>query len=199
MDTKNTPSRNGLGTASLVVGIVGLLVAWIPLMFWLALVLGAVGLFLAWRNFKRIKAQTADNKGMTVTAIVLCLLAVGFGLMQAIAVITTTDDAVETIQDRVSGRDASDNVTLGDIDDDTDAPGRLQVEITVHNDFDDMRDFSVTYGWYDSDEEQIDTTTERFENVDSGDTAQLVSTDFFESDVTPEYVELESARATVSD
>lgn len=66
--------RNGLGTAALVLGIIGVVFCWIPFTGWalniLAIIFGAVG-----RN--RVKAGAANNKSSAVAGLVLGVIGLG--------------------------------------------------------------------------------------------------------------------------
>lgn len=67
-----TQPRNGMGIAALVLGIVGLLLSWIPFVWVasiLAIVFGAIGA-------KRAKAGQATNRGMALWGMWLGIAAV---------------------------------------------------------------------------------------------------------------------------
>jgi hypothetical protein len=73
------PPRNGLGTAALVLAIIGLLVCWIPFVGVLAIVLGVVAVALGFVGRGRVSRGLATNGGVAVAGIVLGLLSIVAG------------------------------------------------------------------------------------------------------------------------
>ncbi|WP_432488224.1 DUF4190 domain-containing protein [Kineococcus sp. SYSU DK018] len=65
--------RNGAGLASLILGIVGLLLCWL---FGIGLLPGLIGLVLGVVGLRRAKRGEATNKGVAVAGIVTSVLAV---------------------------------------------------------------------------------------------------------------------------
>lgn len=70
------PPRNGLGTASLVVGILALLCSWVP---FAGLAFGIVALATALAARRRVKRGQATNNGVATAGIVLSTLATIIG------------------------------------------------------------------------------------------------------------------------
>lgn len=68
--------RNGLGTSALVLGIVGTLVALIPIVGFFGLLCGVIGVVLSTIGLGRVSKQRADNKGVSIAGLVLSVLAV---------------------------------------------------------------------------------------------------------------------------
>lgn len=62
------PYSNGLGTAAMVLGIVGVTVFWLP---WVNFVCPTLALIFGWVGLNRVKKGTASNKGSAVTGLVL--------------------------------------------------------------------------------------------------------------------------------
>jgi hypothetical protein len=78
---------NGLGTAGLVCGIVGLVFGLIPFMFWLAIPLGILGLVFGLVGRSRAKAGRATNgKPATIGAILGGLAIVASAIWFAVAI-----------------------------------------------------------------------------------------------------------------
>ncbi|MFE2600626.1 DUF4190 domain-containing protein [Streptomyces sp. NPDC059396] len=79
-----TPAaRNGLGVASLVLGIIGALSGVIPFLFWLAGVLGLIGLILGLAGRGRARRGEATNKGVATSGVVLGSLALVLAVVGA--------------------------------------------------------------------------------------------------------------------
>ena len=77
--------RNGLGTASFVLGLIAALVGLGPVIgAIIALPCGFVGLALGLANIGRLRKGKATNKWMTVTGITLCVLGVTFGIIASV-------------------------------------------------------------------------------------------------------------------
>jgi Domain of unknown function (DUF4352) len=78
--------RNGLGTAALILGIVGAVSGVIPFMFWLAGTLGLIGLILGFIARGRVKRGEATNGtaalwGIITSAVALVLSVVGLVIL----------------------------------------------------------------------------------------------------------------------
>jgi hypothetical protein len=87
------PARNGLGTAALVLGIIGALSGLITLLFWLAGVLGLIALILGLAGRGRVKRGEAVNKGVTTTGAVLGLVALILSVVGAVIMFEVDDAA----------------------------------------------------------------------------------------------------------
>ncbi|MQS37211.1 DUF4352 domain-containing protein [Streptomyces katsurahamanus] len=96
------PMRNGLGTAALVLGIIGVITAAIPLLFWLGGTLGLIGLILGMSGRGRVKRGEANNKGVTTVGAVLGLLAMVLGTIAAVVTFKAVDDAVDELDQATS-------------------------------------------------------------------------------------------------
>ncbi|MFF8291109.1 DUF4352 domain-containing protein [Streptomyces sp. NPDC016309] len=96
------PVRNGLGTAALVLGIIGALSGMIPLLFWLAGVLGLLALVLGLVGNGRVRRGEAANRGVTVSGAVLGLVALVLSVVGAVITFKAVDDAVDEIDKALS-------------------------------------------------------------------------------------------------
>lgn len=90
-------ARNGLGTAALILGIIGTLSGLIPLFFWLAGILGVIALILGLVGRGRVKRGEANNKGVTTTGAILGLAALILSVVGAVITFTAVSDAVDEI------------------------------------------------------------------------------------------------------
>ena len=85
------PQSNGMAIASMVLGIVGVVVGLIPFMFWVALICGLLALifgFVGWGNAKR----GAPHKGMAVAGYILGGIAVLLGIWGLYVVSTAVEE-----------------------------------------------------------------------------------------------------------
>jgi Domain of unknown function (DUF4190) len=72
--------QNGLGIASLVLAILGLLSGWVPIVGPVGIVLGLVAVIIGFLGRGRVKRGIADNGGVAMAGIVLGALAIIVGL-----------------------------------------------------------------------------------------------------------------------
>ncbi|MFJ8696351.1 DUF4190 domain-containing protein [Streptomyces roseolilacinus] len=107
------PARNGLGTAALVLGIIGTVSGFIPLFFWLAGVLGLLALVLGLVGRGRAKRGEATNKGLATTGAILGLVALVLSVVGAVLTYKAVDEAVTQI-DKELGNTAPKDTTGGD-------------------------------------------------------------------------------------
>jgi hypothetical protein len=68
--------KNGLGTAALVLGIVGLLLAFIPVIGLIGGLLGIVGVIVGFIGRGKVKRGEATNGGVAMTGVILSILAI---------------------------------------------------------------------------------------------------------------------------
>ncbi|MEV5611083.1 DUF4190 domain-containing protein [Streptomyces sp. NPDC052225] len=106
-------ARNGLGTAALILGIIGALSGLIPLMFWLAGILGVIALILGLTGRARAKRGEATNKGVALTGAILALVSLGLAVFGAVTTFNAVDDAVDEINKSVSDTKAKDTDSKG--------------------------------------------------------------------------------------
>ncbi|MFE6459783.1 DUF4352 domain-containing protein [Streptomyces cinereoruber] len=89
--------RNGLGTAALILGIIGTLSGIVPLLFWLAGILGLIALILGLVGKGRVKRGEANNKGVALTGALLGLAALILSVVGAVITFTAVSEAVDEI------------------------------------------------------------------------------------------------------
>ncbi|MFF6872147.1 DUF4352 domain-containing protein [Streptomyces sp. NPDC012450] len=89
--------RNGLGTAALILGIIGTLSGLVPFFFWLAGILGLIALILGLVGKGRVKRGEANNKGVALTGALLGLAALILSVVGAVITFTAVSDAVDEI------------------------------------------------------------------------------------------------------
>ncbi|MYT72614.1 MULTISPECIES: DUF4190 domain-containing protein [unclassified Streptomyces] len=101
-------ARNGLGTAALILGIIGALSGIVPILFWLAGVLGVIALILGLTGRSRAKRGEATNKGVALAGAILGLIAMGLAVFGAYTTFKAVGDAVDEINKSVSDTKAKD-------------------------------------------------------------------------------------------
>ncbi|MEU0300078.1 DUF4352 domain-containing protein [Streptomyces sp. NPDC006175] len=101
------PARNGLGTAALVLGIIGTVSGLIPFFFWLAGILGLIALILGLSGRGRAKRGEATNKGVTTFGAVLGLVSLILSVVGAVLTFKAVDDVVTDINKAVEESSAS--------------------------------------------------------------------------------------------
>ncbi|WP_432066535.1 DUF4190 domain-containing protein [Streptomyces sp. C10-9-1] len=94
-------ARNGLGTTALVLGIIGLLIAFVPLLFWLGGILGLLALIFGLVGLGRAKRGEATNKGVAVAGTVLAALTLVASVFMGIVTVMAVDEAVDEINKAV--------------------------------------------------------------------------------------------------
>ncbi|WP_228978681.1 DUF4190 domain-containing protein [Streptomyces sp. DH12] len=97
-----SPARNGLGTAALVLGIIGTVTGFVPLLFWLAGLLGLIALVLGLSGRGRAKRGEATNKGATTAGAILGLVALVLSAVGAFLTFKAVDEAVTEIDKQLS-------------------------------------------------------------------------------------------------
>ncbi|MFF9852653.1 DUF4190 domain-containing protein [Streptomyces litmocidini] len=89
--------RNGLGTAALILGIIGTVSGFMPFLFWLAGILGVIALILGLVGKGRVKRGEADNKGVALTGVILGLVSLILSVVGIVIVVTAVSDAADKI------------------------------------------------------------------------------------------------------
>ncbi|MET9495037.1 DUF4190 domain-containing protein [Streptomyces sp. NPDC006552] len=110
-------ARNGLGTAALILGVIGALSGLVPFLFWLAGILGVVALILGLTGRGRAKRGEATNKGVALAGAVLALVSLGLAVFGAYTTFKAVDDAVDEINKSVSDSRPKDPKAAGDAKD----------------------------------------------------------------------------------
>ncbi|MFJ4870673.1 DUF4352 domain-containing protein [Streptomyces sp. NPDC088757] len=111
--------RNGLGTAALILGIIGTLSGIVPLLFWLAGILGLIALILGLVGRGRVKRGEANNKGVALTGALLGLAALILSVVGAVITFTAVSDAVDEIDKAIKGSAPKDPAAKNLADGDT--------------------------------------------------------------------------------
>ena len=83
--------RNGYGVTALVLAIVGLVFSLVPLTGFIALICGGLAVLFGLLGLGRVRRGQADNKGLTITGLVLGALALVLGFIGVIIVFTATN------------------------------------------------------------------------------------------------------------
>jgi hypothetical protein len=86
---------NGLATAGFVLGLLGLLASWIPVLNIVGLILGVLGAVLAAVGLAKSK-RIGVGKGLAITGLVLGVLAVIIAIIINVAFVKAVDEAVKT-------------------------------------------------------------------------------------------------------
>lgn len=87
--------RNGLATAGFVLGLLGLLGSWIPLLNILAILLGILGAILAAIGLGKSK-KAGSGRGLALAGLILGVLAVIIAIVINVAFVNSVDDAIDT-------------------------------------------------------------------------------------------------------
>jgi hypothetical protein len=104
-----TPPRNGLGTAGFVLGLIGLVIAPIPLAGVVAWPLSVLGLILSAVGVARVRGGKATNKGLSIAGVIVSLLGLVVSILWAVvigkAISDVNDQATQhhTVVYQVSG------------------------------------------------------------------------------------------------
>lgn len=86
---------NGLAIAGLVLGLLGLLTCWAPVLNVLSIVLGVIGVVLSGIGLAKSKQANA-GKGLSIAGIVLGALAIIFAVLINVALVSSIQDLGET-------------------------------------------------------------------------------------------------------
>ncbi|MGW3994135.1 MmpS family transport accessory protein [Amycolatopsis sp. NPDC004772] len=103
------PPRNGLGTAGFVLGLIGLVLAPIPIVGVIAWPLAVLGLILAAVGVARVRSGKATNKALSIAGVILSLLALVVSILWLVVIGKVVNDVNEqatahhTIVYQVSG------------------------------------------------------------------------------------------------
>jgi hypothetical protein len=79
--TTATHYRNGLGTSSLVLGIIGVALSWIPIVNYAAVVLGVLGVALGMIGLNQVRKSASNNPVVAAIGVVLSVLAIVLSVM----------------------------------------------------------------------------------------------------------------------
>ncbi|MFC8509565.1 DUF4190 domain-containing protein [Streptomyces sp. NPDC057411] len=90
--------RNGLGTTALVLGIVGLVLAIIPFLFWLGGILGLLALIFGIVGASRAGKGLATNKGAAISGLVLGAVSIVVSIAWTVVIATAVKDVADEIE-----------------------------------------------------------------------------------------------------
>ncbi|MBQ2695446.1 DUF308 domain-containing protein [Candidatus Saccharibacteria bacterium] len=114
MATKNTKSEStGMYTAGFVLGIIGVVFAFIPLMYWVAYILGALALIF---GIIGLVKKAEGHKALVAT--ILGAVAIVVGIVMNVIAVKTAENIVNTWNEELGGivsefRDDYENSALG--------------------------------------------------------------------------------------
>ncbi|MEU5773049.1 DUF4190 domain-containing protein [Streptomyces venezuelae] len=91
------PLRNGLGVASLVLGIIGVLCGLVPLLFWAAGILAVLALVFGCVGIGRARGGQADNKAVAIWGTSLGVVAAILAVVGLAVTITVVNDTVDDL------------------------------------------------------------------------------------------------------
>lgn len=90
--------RNGLGVTALVLGIVGVLFAIIPFLFWLGGILGLLALIFGIIGVSRAGKGLATNKGMALTGLILGAVSIVVAIVWTAVIATAVKDVADELE-----------------------------------------------------------------------------------------------------
>ncbi|WAL95153.1 DUF4190 domain-containing protein [Streptomyces sp. Je 1-369] len=91
------PLRNGLGVASLVLGIIGVLCGLVPLLFWASGILAVLALVFGCVGIGRARRGQADNKGVAIWGTSLGGVAAILAVVGLVITVTVVNDTVDEL------------------------------------------------------------------------------------------------------
>lgn len=103
--------RNGLGTAALAVGIVGLVFAFVPFMWWVGFILGILAAVFGFVARGRVKRQVASNAGSALTGIITGILAIVISTAFFVAFLAALGEAADDIDHAIDDSTTTGSVT----------------------------------------------------------------------------------------
>ena len=138
-------NKSGFSTASLVLGIIGIVLSFIPIINNVAFVLGVLALI-----FGIVSLVKKANKGKAIAGLILGILAIIITLAMQKAIVDTVDKAGKDI-DKALGNSTKEvlkneaNVTLGEFEASEDQYGLVnsKMTVTVKNITDEKKSFTL--------------------------------------------------------
>ncbi|WP_063792416.1 DUF4190 domain-containing protein [Streptomyces atriruber] len=101
------PLRNGLGVASLVLGIIGVLCGLIPLLFWAAGILAVLALVFGSIGIGRARKGRADNRGMAIWGTSLGAVAAVLAVIGLAITVSVVNDTVDELHSTGGKKESS--------------------------------------------------------------------------------------------
>ncbi|MEU7646019.1 DUF4190 domain-containing protein [Streptomyces huasconensis] len=99
--------RNGLGTAALVLGIIGVLCGLLPILFWAAGILAVLALVFGSIGIGRARDGQATNKGTAIWGTSLGAVAAVLAVIGLVISVSIIDDAVDDLDGTGGKKDTS--------------------------------------------------------------------------------------------
>lgn len=99
--------RNGLGTAALVLGIIGVLCGLVPLLFWVAGVLAVLALVFGFVGIGRARRGQATNRGMAIWGTSLGAVAAVLAVVGLVISVSVFNDTVDELDGTGGKKEAS--------------------------------------------------------------------------------------------
>jgi hypothetical protein len=134
------PPRNGLGTAGFVLGLIGLLFSFVPIVGVVAWPLVILGLIFSLIGFGRARAGKATNKGLAVAGAILSVIGLVIcivwtaGLTKAASDITKQANETVTISYDAGGNAKDAIVTYSTFSDGGTSEGQVTTNLPWHKD-----------------------------------------------------------------
>ncbi|MFE0427171.1 DUF4352 domain-containing protein, partial [Streptomyces sp. NPDC058953] len=92
------PLRNGLGTAALVIGLIGAAVAWIPFVFFVGGTLGLIALIMGLKGRGRARRGEASNGRAAAAGAAIGAAAMALATVGTYLTVQVTSDAVDEVK-----------------------------------------------------------------------------------------------------
>ena len=105
-----TKGTNGLATAGFVLGLLGLLGSWIPVISIVGILLGVIGVILAAIGLARSK-EVGVGKGLAIAGLILGVLAVVIAIIVNVVFLAAVDEAVDDTTGSSNTARSSDSTT----------------------------------------------------------------------------------------
>lgn len=147
------PPSNGLATAGMVLGIIGTVLAFIPLLGVVGAIVGGVGLVLAIFGFVAARKH-GIGKGKAIAGVVLGAAAIVIFIAVSAATVAAVDSAVKEFDKEMKDRtDTSEATDISDSDELADAElgkvtigefDTVEVKVTLTNNSDNVSDYTAT-------------------------------------------------------
>lgn len=94
--------KNGLGTAALVLGIVGAALAWIPVIGFMGFVCGILAVVFGAIGWNRTRKGAATNKGASIAGLVLGIVSIVLSSVVWVGTLDAVDDSLDELDDSLT-------------------------------------------------------------------------------------------------
>ncbi len=160
---------NGMATAALVLGIIGVVCGIIPLLFFVSLPLGVLGLVLGILGRRKATKSNISGKGTALAGAILGAIALVLGIIGVVVVVNAVDE-VDNIFDELGGEADPDHYEVT-IDCGEDDLGDVLPSGEITNTSDEVRGFQIEIEILDGDV-RLDGTSTFVEDLDPGQTSE---------------------------